>query len=432
MAREAAGSSAIMVGVGPEVVNPVPIEAIPAWMSSMATTFLDVVSDDGQFDRRVAMLRRAWQPERAWGVRDRERWVGTLRTETRTLTVPGLGAGTREVTIDALTNVTVAATHRRRGFMGQMLGASLRAAHERGDALSALIAAEWPIYAGFGYAPAAAAADYVLRRSRVGARLAGDPMRVRQVEVDEFADAAPALFAAARAQRAGQINRDLEWWNRLFGRDGFQPSPELPANWFVHEGDHGADGLLAWTPGGTFELMPPLGEVAVWTLTTSSHEAYRDLWAYLAGIDGIDEVRVPLRPVDEPVRWMLTDGRALVATRIVDLLWIRLLDVPAALTARRYAVPGEIVLEVIDADGDGFTAGRYALRADGDEVRCESTTARADLEITQRTLASIYLGGFRLHELMPAGGASELRPGAAAQLDVMFSTPLAPWNATWF
>jgi len=136
--------------------------------------------------------------------------------------------------------------------------------------------------------------------------------------------------------------------------------------------------------------------------------------------------------VDERVRWLLGDARALVMTQQVDFLWVRLLDVPAALAARRYAVPGEVVLEVIDAGADPFASGRYRLRAADDQVQCESTDQDADLEITQQALASIYLGGFRLRELLLSGVAKECRPGAIGRVDLMFSTPLAPWNATGF
>ena len=143
-------------------------------------------------------------------------------------------------------------------------------------------------------------------------------------------------------------------------------------------------------------------------------------------------MKVSNRPVDEPVRWLLGDARALVMTQHVDFLWLRLLDVPAALAARRYAVPGEVVLEVIDEDGDGFASGRYRLGAAGEDVECWPTDQHPDLEITQRALASIYLGGFRLRELALAGVAQQRTSGALERVDVMFSTPIAPWNATWF
>jgi predicted acetyltransferase len=138
------------------------------------------------------------------------------------------------------------------------------------------------------------------------------------------------------------------------------------------------------------------------------------------------------RPVDEPVRWLLGNARTLVMTQLVDLLWVRILDVGAALAARRYAIPGEVVLEVSDEGSDGFASGRYRLSANGDQVECQRTDQPPDLDITQRALASIYLGGFRLRELLLSGVTREHTKGALERADLMFSTPLPPWNATWF
>ena len=415
-----------------ELVHPVPAEEVPAWVRALEAGFLSD-PDHPEAARRTAMLQRVYEPERAWGVRDRGRWVATLRTDERTMSVPGSGAGPApDITVDALTNVTVSATHRRQGWMRAMLDQSLRAARERGDAASILIAAEWPIYGRFGYAPATLSADYVLRKSRRGATLSGEAARVRQVERQAFGDVAATVFESARPTRAGQLNRDQTWWDRVLGRDGYAPSTTLPHHWLLHEGDAGTDGLLAWKAHGDGGLIPPLGRVEVWDLTTASDGAYRDLWAYLAGIDGCDEVVIRNRPIDEPVRWLLHDARTLVMTEQVDFTWVRLLDVPAALSGRRYATAGEVVLEVIDEHGDGFAAGRYRLSADGEHAHCERTSASADLALTQARLAEIYLGGFRLGALRLAGGVDELTAGALARADAMFATAPAPWNGTWF
>jgi predicted acetyltransferase len=415
----------------PELVHPVPLGEVPAWVRAMTRTFLDDPEGPGTL-RRIDMLRRDWEPTRAWGVRDQDRWVATLRTEPRLLSVPGLGDGTGELRVDALTNVTVAATHRRRGLMRRMLDSSLRAARERGDALSILIAAEWPIYGRFGYAPATLSGDYVLRRARPGATCPGDPSRVRPVGREGFGDVAAAVFDAARRRWVGQIDRDARWWNRMLGRDGFERNEDLPHNWFVHDGDDGPDGLLAWKYSGHASLIPPLGTVEVWDLTSASDTAYQNLWSYLSGIDGIEEVRLLNRSVHEPVRWLLQDGRTLLMTEQVDFLWLRLLDVPAALAARRYAAAGEVVLEVIEEDGYDFGSGRYHLRADREHVECDRTDRDVDLVITQRALASIYLGGFRLAELRLSGTVRENTAGALSLVDLMFSTSLPPWTGTWF
>jgi hypothetical protein len=80
----------------PEFVNPVPPAEISGWSRALASTFLHN-PDDPDRERRVDLLTREWEPERAWGVRDRGRWVATLRSERRALTVPGPHAGTREL-----------------------------------------------------------------------------------------------------------------------------------------------------------------------------------------------------------------------------------------------------------------------------------------------------------------------------------------------
>ena len=407
------------------------MDEVPAWARSLATSFLE---DPGssETDRWISVTERLWDPPRAWGARDHGRWVGALRTELRSLTVPGAEDGTRLLDVDAVTNVTVAASHRRRGLMSGMVERSLQAARERGDAISALIAAEYPIYGRFGYAPATLTAGYTLWRERPGATVAGEPTRVDQVDLDEFADYAPGVFAAARRRYPGQMDRSVEWWNRAFGRDGFDPSPELPSIWLLHSGPDGPDGLLGWRAQGSFNMIPPRSRVKVWVLAAASDTAYRNLWAYLCGIDGADQIVLSTRPVDEPVRWLLGDARTLVMTSHTDLLWLRILDVPAALTARRYRVPGDVVLEVVDDQAGGYAAGRYRLACDLDEVSCEPTRAEPDLEIAQTALASTYLGGFQLFPLRLGGLVVERTAGALAKVDRMFSTPLAPWNATWF
>jgi hypothetical protein len=133
-----------------DLLNPVPADEARAWVSALATTLLGTPYDE-DFPRRVDRWARDWLPERTWGYREHGRFVATLATEPRTLTVPGPDGTTCDVTADAVTGVTVAATHRRRGLLTNMITESLRAAKDRGDAISMLIAAEWPIYGRFGY-----------------------------------------------------------------------------------------------------------------------------------------------------------------------------------------------------------------------------------------------------------------------------------------
>jgi predicted acetyltransferase len=153
----------------------------------------------------------------------------------------------------------------------------------------------------------------------------------------------------------------------------------------------------------------------------------------LTNLDLVERIRLGGRPVDEPVRWLLGDGRALQQVHHEDALWLRVLDVPAALSARRYAVADELTFDVVDDDVGGYAAGRFVLRADPDGAECVSSPGSAvDLRIGQRALASCYLGGVSLRGQLDAGQIEEITPGAIGRADTMFGTAIAPWCATDF
>lgn len=416
-----------------EVLNGVPSDEAAGWLTNVSTSLLGDPRS-ANFERRVHNWLPRWDAERTWGARADGRWVGTLATRTRTVTVPGPSATTRDLVADAVTAVTVAATHRRRGLLTSMIGESLAAARERGDAVSMLIAAEWPIYGRFGFAPATRDARYTYFPREPNAK--ASPVEggaLRMVEREEAGRLGPAIFDAARRLRVGQVDRGGSWWARDCGLDGYELVQEGPApTYVVHDGPDGPDGLLSWTVSRDFELDGSLGAIKVGDLIAASDTAYRNLWAHLAGIDVISEIALWGRPVDEPARWLLRDGRALRQTFAGDGLWLRLLDVPAALAARRYAVPGRLVLEVVDDAGGAYAAGRYALDAGPDGVECTRTMHSPDLVLSARALAAIYLGGNCLAALRLGGGVDEISAGALVRADVMFATPLAPWNATGF
>ncbi len=418
--------------IGLTVVHPVPEDEVAGWVGTMATTFLENIASDGH-RQAVDGIRRTWDPQRRWGARAGDRWVATLSSIERTLTVPGSAGACAEVPADAVTQVTVAGTHRRRGVLTAMLSDSLRAARERGDAVSILWAAEWPIYGRFGYAPASVDVRYSVRPR--GHSLAGTGKgSIRQVDAEEMREHAPAVFDAARILRAGNINRPASWWDRILGVNGFaNPQADgMQHNRFVHGGSNGPDGFVVWTPGREFDGHG-LGAIEVVEVCAADDDAYRDLWSYVLGLDLVSDVTLPRRPVDEPVRWLLADGRVLHQDRASDGIWLRFLDLPAALSARRYGVSDRLVLDVVDDDIGGFANGRYVLDGGPDGAGCRpSTVDTPDLRVHQRALAAAYLGGFSLHGQAVAGRVDELTPGALRRADAMFATPTAPWCATGF
>ncbi|WP_375481421.1 GNAT family N-acetyltransferase [uncultured Jatrophihabitans sp.] len=414
-----------------ELVHPVDTEDLEGWSRQLMMTLMGDVHGE-EFTDGVERRRWVLEPARTWGARERGHWVGTLATFGRTITVPGPDGTAVELAADALTGVSVAATHRRRGLLTTMITQSLQAAADRGDALSMLVAAEWPIYGRFGYAPAVDAAGYTFRPRRSGGVAGADTHCIRPVDLDEARALAPAIFDSARRRRAGQVQRLPRWWDQQFGREGAAPLPSMRASWFVHDGPDGPDGMLAWRRNRDFDLYGPLAAVDLHEFFAAGPEAYRDQWGYLAAMDVVEEINIHQAALDEQVRFLLADGRALETTSTFDFVWLRMLDVPAALSARTYGVSDSIVLDVVDTAGPGYAQGRYVLVSDDTGSHCTRTDVPADLRLDQRDLASIYLGGHRLREVAVAGRVEELTPGSLDRASAMFATALLPVNQTGF
>jgi predicted acetyltransferase len=158
------------------------------------------------------------------------------------------------------------------------------------------------------------------------------------------------------------------------------------------------------------------------------------LWADLLTRDLVGEVRTRMRPPDDPILNLLTDPRR-ARTKVSDGLWVRLVDLPAALERRRYASAVDVVIEVSDTL---LTAneGRWRLQAGGQADAgvpvCERTTAEPDVRLPVSALGAAYLGGTRLGGLAAAGQITEHRPGAVAALSAAMFWDPAPWSPVGF
>jgi predicted acetyltransferase len=181
----------------------------------------------------------------------------------------------------------------------------------------------------------------------------------------------------------------------------------------------------SWTDRG------PENRLMVQEVTALDADAEQRLWQWISAIDLVSTITLWRGPVPHPLQLWLQEPRRLGLTTI-DGLWLRILDLPAALAARTYAGEGTVVLEVTDALIDS-NAGRWQLTARGDEpASVERTTAEPDLAIDIGSLASAYLGAFRLADLARAGHVRELHRGALRTADVLFTSPNAPFSNTMF
>lgn len=354
------------------------------------------------------------------------RCVGASAMISFEVTVPA----ERTVGMAGVTATGVIATHRRRGFLRQMMQAMFEAALERGEPLAMLSASEGSIYGRFGFSPATYRTRWELARHEAALRPADpDPGSLELVDAAQAKAAWPRVHAEVRARRVGELSPPPGRWDGLSDEaDGTNG----PLRFLTHRDRHGnVDGIanfrLPWSP-----TADRAGTLVVEALEATSSVAYRALWGLLIDFDLTKTVVAPGRPRDEPLRWMLMNPRAMRVTRQTDNLWARLLDVPRALTQRSYLTPGQLKFTIDDDQMCPANNGTWHLTADDTEATCAPTDERADLTITLPALSSLYLGGMSAHHLADAGHITEHVEGTIGKLARMFRTDPEPHNSFGF
>jgi predicted acetyltransferase len=373
-------------------------------------------------DAALERLRRVVEPDRFLAARAGDAIVGTAGSYAFELSLPGAApAGCAGVTL-----VSVRADHRRRGLLRRMMAQLLDDAAARDEPFAALWASEDAIYGRFGFGAAAPATRFEV--SRAGARFRIDGP-VDEVELVDSGDAAirfPAIYDAARRRRPVLFGRSPSWWRRDLD-DPPERREGAGEKRFAVLGDRGyAIHRLrpAWGQGG------PEGTVEVQELVASDPAARAALWRFVVDTDLSHRTVAYRRPVDDPLPAMLEDP-AQARPRADGPLYVRLVDLAAALTARRYLVDDEVVLEVDDPFRPD-NAGRWLLRSEGGEVTCTRTDAAADLVLDAEALATVALGGTRVSTLAAAGRLVVREPGVVLRADRLFATELAPWHGFMF
>lgn len=394
---------------------------IDQWVQCMGTGFLKPLPEGfGSYELDLIDLSRTW------GAYDRGRVVGTLRSFGTPFTVPGPA----ELEASALTNVTVAPTHRRQGLLTAMITGDLHDAVERGDPLSVLLAAEYRIYGRFGYGPAIEGARYSVDtdicefpRSAVGS--------VELVDEGTMRKEAPPIYERFRASQPGSISRPDSWWDRVLHQvevPGAKPWNGFLALYRSPAGEPA--GYVRYQAEQKWEDMRPRAVLTVDDLVATTTDAYNRLWEFCCNVDLVAQVNAADRPIDEPLVWSLVDGRALRQTARFDFVWVRILHVAAALSGRRYAREGRVVIEVVDPMG--LAGGRYVLHGGPGEASCTITDEAPELTVPVDVLGSLYMGGVSLRQLSVGGRVDEHVPGSLDRADAMFRWGTTPWCSTWF
>ncbi|MCX4763131.1 GNAT family N-acetyltransferase [Streptomyces sp. NBC_01275] len=396
----------------------------PAWIRTLDTGFLRAtpLTEDTLAARR-ALLEGA----RVSGAFEAGKCVATFRSFPQQLTAVG-GA---TVPADAVSSVAVAPTHRRRGLLTRLMTEDLAAAKDRGDVVATLVAAEYRIYGRYGFGPATWTTEWTIDVTRAGLdpRWSGpeDGGRIDLVDAEEVRKLGPDLHERLRLAQPGAVSRTDRWWEvntgdlRPYGDSWTEPF------YAVHRSADGeVEGLVSyetndnWTDG-----KQPLNTASVNWLISTTPAAERALWRFLCSIDWIARVKTGYRAPDDLLPLLLPDPRAASVTTQADWLWLRVLDVVAALEARTYDATGAVVLEIVDRAG--LAGGRFLLDAAPDGASCTPTTRDADLTLDVADLAALWLGDESVARLAALGRVREERAGAARGADALLRTSGRPW-----
>lgn len=365
-------------------------------------------------DAQIEMARAFLEVDRLWVAEDGDRVVGSAGNLSLQLTVPGPAT----VPTAGVTVVGVLPTHRRRGILTALMGRVADDARRRGEPIASLLAAESTIYRRFGYGAAVASSTVELDRTYARLRQPVDIAgRVRIVDDGDMAALLAEIHHRYRRQQPGEVSRSPGWWARYLEDPPERRSGAGPRFAAVWEGDQG---YVTYRSSQNWDDGLPGFTLTVEQLVAVSPAVRAGLWQYCFGIDLVRVIKAFL-PIDDPLRWMLVDSRRLRTTSVTDFLWVSLLDIEAALSARTYGADQTLVMEVAGA-------GRYRL-AGGE---CRRTDDLPDLALEATDLAAAYLGGVRFATLARAGLVAELTAGALARADALFATAPGPVSSTGF
>lgn len=336
------------------------------------------------------------------------------------MTVPGA-----VVPCGGTTIVSVAPTHRRRGVMRSMMRRHLDDVLDHEEPIAALWASDSAIYGRFGFGMAAVGYQVKVRRDHVTFhRSAPAPAPVRLVDADEARILLPRFYDLIYASTPGFYARSPAWWeHRVLADEEHRRGGASAYRFAVVDGARGIDGYVQYRAKDGWAEGHGAGEVRVSELFGSTPESWAGLWSYVLHQDLTAEISAERRSGQDPIFDLLAGVRRVGAKRS-DSLWVRIMDVPRALTARAYSAPLDVVIEVRDPLGD--CDGRYRLVASPEAVECQPTNAEPSISLDAEDLGGIYMGRSRLRNLSRIGRVGGDQSVLAAA-DAAFTWDPQPW-----
>lgn len=342
-----------------------------------------------------------------------------------------------QIPVGGLTWVGVHPQHRRKGILSAMIDAHFQHCIDRGEAVSALFAAEAGIYSRFGYGQAANDLRVTIPRRAPLRPVEGSgdlTLRLEKYDAARHSDLVAAVHAeagrhpspASGVNRPGWATRETAELRATYDDDPamFRDGRESRRIAIV-ESDGEPRGYATFRRKVDWQVRGPRGTVAAGEVVALDAAAAHRLWSTLLDLDLSDELEPFLLPTDDAIMSLLIDPRS-AQPRIADNVWVRIIDIAAALSARQYATDIDVVLQVSD-ERLPANAGTWHLRGSAFGAAAATPTTRSpDLSLSIAELSRVYLGGFSLASLAAAGLVTEHTEGALAAASAAFGWPVAP------
>jgi predicted acetyltransferase len=355
--------------------------------------------------------------------------AGVTAVFSLTMTIPG-----GQLPVAGVTAVSVLPSHRRRGVLSSLMRRQLHDVRERGEAVAALYASEALIYGRYGYGRAAGELSFhIAKHGSAFVRDAPqDPsLRIRVAKPAEVRDEFEKVFASVVTARPGRYVRDEHFWTGLLADEEFDRHGDGVLRSVLAEDDGGVRGYALFRTKGDWDANGlPDGELKLYELEATDPAAYALLWRSVLDRDLISRVVARARPVDDPLLALLADPRQL-RPKWSDELWVRLVEVDRALTARAYSAPVDAVIEVAD-EICPWNARRWRLTADTTGAECKPVDDEPDVSLPIASLGSAYMGDGLLTTQFDAGLLREHSAGTVRRLAAAMSWSPKPWAGLTF
>ncbi|WP_159449575.1 enhanced intracellular survival protein Eis [Demequina sp. NBRC 110057] len=368
---------------------------------------------------------------RALEVTDERRGtVGELAAVHASFGTEMVTPGGRRVPTAGLSWLGVHPAHRRRGLMTTMMHDHFARCLERGEAVSALYAMEAEIYSRFGYGMASQTVKASIPRgSRMWSVDGADDLTVRLERADfDTHDQLVADLQAKLTRPATILNpvgsgRNARFTDPVGNRHGYE-------KWRIAiVEDHGEPVAYAFfrrKPDSELGIHDGVCQVREHGSLTPA--AAQKLWATLTDFDLVGTTYTENLATDDPLLYQLKDSRG-IRSKVIDNLWVRLLDVKTALEAREYFHDCSVTFALTDKHVPA-NAGVWRIEVRGADAEVTKVSddphGEADLSMDARHLSTVYLGGTSVEALTAAGLVHEHTPGQARELAVSMLSPVAP------